>query len=64
MKSDSDDWKFFVCFKEYEELLGKDNGEYWTLFNIGVLEKIVEINPFEERECSSYKNKLLGKTHF
>jgi len=57
MKSDIGDRKFFACFSEYQKLLETDNQERWTLFQSGVLEKIIEIKPFRKHECSKFKER-------
>lgn len=54
--SSVEDKNIFICLKKYTDLLEKDEAEYWRLANINpqVLDKIREVNLFEEHECSDY----------
>jgi hypothetical protein len=59
MISDVDAKKFFACFLKWKRLLEQDNPEYWTLAtkNPQIFEKMVEVQPFEDRECADYSPK-------
>ena len=54
MKPDVDSRRFFACYSEYQKLLEIDNPERWALFHSDVLEKLIEVNPLKEHECSKF----------
>lgn len=63
MQSDVDNRKSSACVVEYKDLLNEDSPEYWTLFDTGVLDKIVEVNPFKERICHNYEPRFVDTTN-
>jgi hypothetical protein len=59
MISDIDGRKFFACEIKYADLLEQDNPEKWMLWekNLQVLEKSIEVKPFEDHECADFSPK-------
>jgi hypothetical protein len=62
--SDSDDGRCYGYVPELKRLLDKEDLEYWYMVtrNRGLMEKVVERNPFTHRDCTRYVNSPESRT--